>query len=66
MVILIGRYQNENCEISNRSKDNRGGVVEVGGIFGVDSSYLEQAFEDDEDISIPDIFREGTKISLVE
>lgn len=50
-----------------------GGVVEVsiykhpcGGVFGVDSSYLEQVFEDDEDISIPDIFRAGSKINLEE
>lgn len=38
---------------------------ESGGIFGVDSSYLEDCFEDDIDPTIPDPLNEGHKIILL-
>lgn len=34
-----------------------------GGMFGIDSSYIEQAFDDDE-IKIPDVFREQNFIGV--
>jgi hypothetical protein len=38
---------------------------ESGGIFGVDSSYLDQCFEDDTDPVIPDPFNEGDEVTLL-
>lgn len=38
---------------------------ENGGVFGIDSSYLEQAFEDDEEIKVPDVFRHG-RVTLID
>lgn len=37
---------------------------ESGGIFGVDSSYLDQCFEKDIDPVIPDPFNEGDEVTL--
>ena len=37
---------------------------ESGGIFGIDSSYLDQCFEDDIDPVIPDPFNEGDEVTL--
>lgn len=49
-----------------------GGLVEVdmfihqqsGGIFGIDASYLDQCFDDDEDPVIDDPFNPGEKVTL--
>ena len=35
-----------------------------GGLFGIDSSYLEQVFDDDEDIIVPDVFNPGLDLKL--
>lgn len=50
-----------------------GGDVEVtimkhegGGIFGIDSSFLDQCFEDDEEIKIPDPFNDGYLLRLLD
>ena len=35
-----------------------------GGMFAIDSSYLDQCFDDDTDPVIPDVFNDGDKITL--
>ena len=37
---------------------------EGGGMFAIDSSYLDQCFDDDIDPVIPDPFNEGQEITL--
>jgi len=37
---------------------------ESGAMFAIDSSYLEQCFDDDTDPQIPDPFNEGMSITL--
>lgn len=38
---------------------------ESGSIFGIDSSYLDQCFEDEIDPVIPDPFNEGIEVTLL-
>lgn len=35
-----------------------------GGMFAVDSSFLDQCFEDDDTVTIPDIFNEEVSLFL--
>lgn len=37
---------------------------ESGALFAVDSSYLDQCFDDDQDPVIPDPFNEGFEVTL--
>jgi len=37
---------------------------ENGGMFAIDSSYLEQTFDDEETPEIPDIFNENSNVRL--
>lgn len=37
-----------------------------GAIFGIDSSFIENVFDDDEDILIPSPFNKGIKLKLIE
>lgn len=38
--------------------------VQSGGMFAVDSSYLEQCFDDDNDVVIPDPLNKGMEVHL--
>ena len=58
-------------EISVIDPDSKGEVAmcvfkhnESGGMFAVDSSYLEQCFDDDTDPVIPDPFNDGLNVTL--
>lgn len=59
-------------EITSTDPDS-GGLVEIdlfkheqsGGMFGIDASYLDQCFEDDEDPIIDDPLNSGQKVKLV-
>ena len=58
-------------EISVTDPDSKGQVElsvfkhnETGGMFAVDSSYLDQCFDDDTDPVIPDPFEEGEDVTL--
>jgi len=56
--------------VTVRDPDSNGYVdIEVfkhegGGMFAVDSSYLEQCFDDDTDPVIPDPFNDGQTVTL--
>lgn len=56
-ITVIDPDTNENVQLSIYKHQN-------GGMFGIDSSYLEQAFDDDDEIKIPDVFREYNFIGV--
>jgi len=59
-------------ELSVTDPDSQG-IVEIsvfkhlqsGGMFAIDSSYIEQCFDDDKDPVINDPFNKGQKITLI-
>lgn len=56
-ITVIDPDTNENVQLSIYKHQN-------GGMFGIDSSYLEQVFDDDDEIKIPDVFRERNFIGV--
>jgi hypothetical protein len=60
-------------EISVKDPDNSMLMVNVaiykhenGGMFGIDSSYIEQIFDEDEYVIIPDLFNPNKKVKLID
>lgn len=39
---------------------------ESGGIFGIDTSFIVETFDDDEDVIISDPFNQGCQVKLLE
>jgi hypothetical protein len=59
-------------DITQKDKDGNDVVIslfhhlESNAVFAIDTSYLEQVLDEEEDYVLPDIFNKGKKVELID